>query len=85
MNVSLLVVFYPFGKSILDFAQPGARSDGAYRVDDRLTIGVVLVERRSWRFRPYSRSLCPTFLRPPICESARTCCSRMADRRSSGH
>jgi len=41
MNVGLLVVFDPFGKSIFDFAQPGARRDGSYRVDDRLTIGIV--------------------------------------------
>jgi hypothetical protein len=41
MNVGLLVVFDPFGKSIFDLAQTGARNDGSYRVDDRLTIGVV--------------------------------------------
>ena len=46
MNVGLLVVFDPFGKGIFDFAQSGARSDGSYRVDDRLAIGIVLIERR---------------------------------------
>jgi len=38
MNVSLLVVFYPFGKGIFDFTQSGARSDRSYRVDDRFTV-----------------------------------------------
>jgi hypothetical protein len=46
MNVGLLVVFDPFGKGIFDLAQSGARSDGSYRVDDGLSIHIVLVERR---------------------------------------
>jgi len=46
MNVGLLVVFDSLGKGIFDFAQSGARSDGSYRVDDRLAICIVLIEDR---------------------------------------
>jgi hypothetical protein len=81
MNVGLLVVFDPFGKGIFDFAQPGARRDGSYRVDDRLTIGVVLVEGRLLEIETIFEELVPrhSSARPLVSQLERVVAGRQID------
>jgi hypothetical protein len=81
MNVGLFVVFDPFGKGILDFAQSGARSDRSYRIDDGLAIRIVLIDGRFLEVETVFEELVPGHpsARPLVCQLERVVAGRQID------